>query len=276
LRTLLNFLFPGSFLIAGTIYFVNSPYLAQITRFQVNLGATILVILCFLLAWRFDRSRIIYILQLLLFTDLGLHYLKFLPATNVSNIIVALLSINLIFIAFLKERGIHSYRGFIVTCLPFVQAAALFFWLQSTRNPSIPYFETSYLNLNAPLSKIPEIVLLLVVLALLIQAIRFLRYPTPLEGATFWTSFGVAATLFLTSSIQVTLLHAAAILALLISFIETAYTLAYRDELTGVPGRRALMEAFSKLRGRYSSPWLISTFLKNSMINMDMTLVTRS
>lgn len=40
--------------------------------------------------------------------------------------------------------------------------------------------------------------------------------------------------------------------ALLAALLADAYSLAYKDELTGVPGRRALMEAMKKLPGTYS------------------------
>ena len=262
MRILFNFLVPGSFLIAAAVFFINSPYYSEITRFQVNFGAIILFILSALLAWRFDRSRILYILQLLFLANIGLQYLNVSTTSDTGFIITALLSINLAFISLLKERGIHSFRGLFVTSLPAIQAAGLFYWLQSAPNPFISQFSISYLNLPSPLAMIPELILLLLVLSLLIQTIRFLRYPNPLEGAMFWTIVGVAVTQFLSSGIQITIVHTAAVLALLISFIETSHTLAYRDELTGVPGRRALMEAFSKLGGRYSIAMVDIDFFK--------------
>ena len=44
----------------------------------------------------------------------------------------------------------------------------------------------------------------------------------------------------------------ATLAALLAALLADSYSLAYRDELTGVPGRRALMEAMKKLPGTYS------------------------
>ena len=261
MRLLFNFLIPGSILITATLFFLNSPYLHQITRFQVNFGSIILLVLCALLSWRFDRSRILYTLQILFYSDLGIYYLDIAPSTSNSFILIAFSLINLAFVAMLKERGIHSFRGLLVTCLPVIQAAAILYWMQN-KSPIIAQLKTTYLKLPASLSSVPELILILIVITLLIQLIRFLRYPTPLEGAMFWTIVGVASTLFFSTSLHTTTLHAAAVLGLLIAFIEMSYALAYRDELTGVPGRRALMEAFAKLGNRYSIAMVDIDFFK--------------
>ncbi len=262
MRILLNFFIPGSLLVTGAMFFLNSPYLQQATRFQVDFGAIIITALCALVAWRFDRSRVIYILQILLYTDIGIHYLKVAQATSTSFILTTTVLLNLMFVALLKERGIHSVRGIFITSLPVIQTAGLFYWFTTTKTPVIPQLKISYLNLPAPLSAVPEVILFLLVLTLLIQSIRFLRYPNPLEGAMCWVIISIAATLFFAPGMHTTILHTAAVLALLVSFIEIAYTLAYRDELTGVPGRRALMETFSKLGGQYSIAMVDIDFFK--------------
>ena len=263
MRILINFFIPGSALILGTLVFLTTHYLQQVTRLQVDLGAAIITLLCALLAWRFDRSRVIYLLQLLLYTEIGIHYLKVSTNTNSSYLITGVLFVNLIFVSLLRERGIHSLRGLFVLCLPIVQATGLFyFWSKLPLSPILPYFDTSYIHLPSPISTIPDLPLLLIVLTLLIQSIRFLRYPNPLEGAMFWAFVAVAAALFFPLGIHTTLLLSAAVLAILISFIEIAYTLAYRDELTGVPGRRALFETFKKLGNQYSIAMVDIDFFK--------------
>ena len=263
MRILINFFIPGSALISGALFFLKTPYLHQVTRLQVDLGAVIILFLCTLLAWRFDRSRVIYALQVLFYADIGIHYLKVSTHSNSSTFITAVLFVNLIFVSLLRERGIHSLRGLLVLCLPIIQAAGLFyFWSELAQAPLIPYFGSSYVNLPSVLSTIPDLILLLIVITLLVQTIRFLRYPNPLEGALFWAIFAVAAALFFPIGIHTTILLTAAVLAILISFIESAYTLAYRDELTGVPGRRAMLEAFKKLGNRYSIAMVDIDFFK--------------
>jgi len=52
-------------------------------------------------------------------------------------------------------------------------------------------------------------------------------------------------------------------LALGAALVQHSYNLAYRDELTGLPGRRALMEALGRLRGRYVLAMLDVDHFKN-------------
>jgi diguanylate cyclase (GGDEF)-like protein len=59
-----------------------------------------------------------------------------------------------------------------------------------------------------------------------------------------------------------TIYFATAGLVLVISVIETSHSMAFRDELTGIPGRRALDEALLKLTGNYSVAMLDIDFFK--------------
>jgi diguanylate cyclase (GGDEF)-like protein len=52
-------------------------------------------------------------------------------------------------------------------------------------------------------------------------------------------------------------------LALGTALVQHSYNLAYRDELTGLPGRRALTEAMGRLRGRYVLAMLDVDHFKN-------------
>lgn len=262
LRILLNFLIPGSILVTGALSILNSQYAHQITRHNLDLGAIILAMLCALLAWRFDRSRVIYILQLLILTDIADRYLIESPFVSARVVVAATLLVNLTLVGVLRERGIHSFRGLFVCILPTLQSAGLFYLIRYENLHLNGLLNTSLLELPAPFSALPESLLFLIVTALMVQAIRFVRYPNPLEGALFWTVVAVSAALLQPGSLQTTLLYAASVLAILISFIEMSYSLAYRDELTGVPGRRALMETFNKLGSRYSVAMVDIDFFK--------------
>lgn len=58
------------------------------------------------------------------------------------------------------------------------------------------------------------------------------------------------------------LFFAMAGIILIIGIVETSYFMAYRDELTGVPGRRALKEAMLKLGNQYTIAMLDIDFFK--------------
>lgn len=258
LRILFNFFISGSALILGAVFMYNSHYVQPIYRHNIDFGAIILAILCLLLAWRFDRSRVIYTLQLLILSSLAGRYLS----DSWHNIFTAALFVNLSFVAVIRERGIHSLRGVVICSLPFIQAAGLHFLLQHEGMRLNAFLNTSLLNLPESISVFPETILLLIFTALIVQLIRFIRYPNPLEGALFWTVVAVSMASFQPGILQTTFLYAAAVLGILLSFVEMTYTLAYKDELTGVPGRRALMEAFRKLGGNYSIAMVDIDFFK--------------
>ncbi|MBI3031054.1 MAG: GGDEF domain-containing protein, partial [Candidatus Rokubacteria bacterium] len=82
---------------------------------------------------------------------------------------------------------------------------------------------------------------------------RFIRHPTVLESGSVWAL--VAALLALLAGEAgpaPTIYFATAALILVVSLVETSHGMAYGDELTGLPGRRALNEALLKLGDRYA------------------------
>lgn len=263
LRTFFNFLVPGFLLFASGLFLINSPYLQKVTSFQIDFATAIVAALSILLALRFDRSRLIILLQLLIYADIAERLLAGTAQGSARITITSIIVLNLVLVSLLKERGVKSLRGLIVTAFPLLQMLAFSFWPGVPESLVFPQqLSLSIIELPALLSTIPNTLLLLMVVALSIQLVRFLRYPTPLEGAVFWAIVSVATTLLLTPGIAATALRGSAVLALFIATIEMSHTLAYRDELTGLPGRRALMETFSKLGGRYSIAMVDIDFFK--------------
>lgn len=73
------------------------------------------------------------------------------------------------------------------------------------------------------------------------------------EGSLIWVTAASSAALMGTGGADpATLLFAAAQLSLLVGIFEDSYRLAFHDQLTGLPGRRALDEAMRNLGGVFS------------------------
>jgi GGDEF domain-containing protein len=72
------------------------------------------------------------------------------------------------------------------------------------------------------------------------------------ENGLFWAlaaaGYGLAMP---TPPVIVNVTLMTAMLVFIVSAVETSYRLAFRDELTGLPGRRALNEALANLSGTY-------------------------
>lgn len=86
--------------------------------------------------------------------------------------------------------------------------------------------------------------------ALGLLARRAFKTPMPLEGAQL--AVALAALAGMASGPAAPVWSAAAGLAVLIGLVQHTYRMAYLDELTEIPGRRALKEEMSRLRGNYA------------------------
>jgi len=89
--------------------------------------------------------------------------------------------------------------------------------------------------------------------ALLLLAIQYLRQPRPSHAAQL---IGLAGLLWMLPKVFI-LPHALGVMSSLVMLAQTAalaheaYQMAYRDELTGLPGRRALNERLQRLPRNY-------------------------
>lgn len=95
--------------------------------------------------------------------------------------------------------------------------------------------------------------LLAAVLAGLLAWVQALRLDHPVERGLVWTVLLVAlAAMADPGSVEAHLHLTLAGLLLMLSMVETSYALAYRDELTGLPTRRALAQYFDGLSSPYA------------------------
>jgi diguanylate cyclase (GGDEF)-like protein len=99
----------------------------------------------------------------------------------------------------------------------------------------------------------PQAVLLTCLIAVVFTALVFAARRGTFEIAVLWVLVaGALALLGQRGAHEAALMFAASQLALLFALIEDSYRLAYHDELTGLPGRRALDEALRLLDGEYT------------------------
>jgi GGDEF domain-containing protein len=100
-------------------------------------------------------------------------------------------------------------------------------------------------------------------LVFLILAFRYLRSRSVIECGFIWV---LVLSFFALNTSKtrpaLTIYFATAGLALVISVIETSLGLAFQDELTGLPTRRAFNEALSKLGSRYTIAMIDIDFFK--------------
>ena len=168
-----------------------------------------------------------------------------------------LVPINVVVYAWAGERGLLSLSG-LVRFLWVVLQGLIVAWLAVGSHASqvavwltYPLVNDTALGLFAG---IPQPGLLLALLAVLLLGIKAALdkhgiLPLAWMGAMFAFLSGLY---FYPDRGATMIFFGAGALMLTVSLMQLSYRLAYYDELTGIPGRRALYEAMGRLGGRYT------------------------
>lgn len=210
--------------------------------------------------WRFDRSQLVLAILVLVFAERGLQYYAAVDTTTsvgliVFNAIAFLLPLNLAGLSQMSERGIGTIRGLFRLSLILLQVITVALICRPEQAGLASLLEQPpFLGLpSVPGLSIAQPALLAFGGAFIVMTIRFIRHPNPVTSGFIWALVAVFMGLNTkpTGPISTTY-HATAALILIISFIETSYTLAYRDDLTGLPTRRALNDTLLKLGSQYT------------------------
>jgi diguanylate cyclase (GGDEF)-like protein len=209
----------------------------------------------FLLALRFQRSRLVLALLVLAFVEWGLDRTR---TGDVGRFVwqaaAVLLPLNLAAVMLMSERGIFTRTGLARIAILLAQVGGVA--AAARHAPSRAAAIVSYQALPGdwfawtPLAQIPLLAFLagatLIITGLVLQA-------SPTGRAFLWAI--VAAFLGLHSvdtPVAATIYGSTAGLILVVAVIEASYLMAYQDGLTGLPARRALTEALNQMNGRFT------------------------
>jgi diguanylate cyclase (GGDEF)-like protein len=175
-------------------------------------------------------------------------------ARTTANAIAILLPLNLLVLAFLRERGIVSPAGRRRLAIITLQVMAV----AILSMPALAQVSAQLSRVFVPLifsrwSGLSQPALLTFILAIGVIMVPLVRRYKAVESSLLWSM--VAAFIALGTAGKSHLdgvYFAAGGLALIVALIETSYAMAYLDELTQLPSRRALNEALLKLGDSYS------------------------
>ncbi len=242
-----TWLLPGGPLLLGAVVLVNSSWL---TRLAPSLDFYYFAVFAsgLFLAWRFNSTRLLFSLLVLLLSHRALEFfaegnVRMGPGRAAVVLVGVLIPLNWLVLAFLRERGLTLAGVAPRFALLFVQSV---FVAVLCRPESSEMLQTS----RGGIFQAVILVSFTAVAAVLV--LRFLRFQKPLEIGFVWSL--VAAFLWLQSPLgsPAEVYVGTAGLVLVVSLIETSYLLAYHDELTGIPGRRAFNEALLSLDQQYA------------------------
>ncbi len=198
-----------------------------------------------LLAWRFHSSRIFLALTVIFLAQqaaaISAGQPPYIPATL--HAIAVLVPINFVLVSMMQERGFT---------LESVGPLALFL-LAQTLTVTVFCGAASRVRTLSATTVVPRYGSVILISTAIFLVARFLRSRKPVDSALFWTLAAFTLALQSATSVRATTTYwAAAGFILATSIIENSYLLAYHDELTTLPSRRAFNDALLRLRAPYS------------------------
>lgn len=245
MKTPLVLVVPGALVLGATaaalMVAADAPLLVQAGRGYPYVA----VAAALLIAWRMERSRLFAAALVLALTFVVLQPFVLGDDVLASALFVAFLPPGFALLAFARDAGFTaaSVRNHALLCLAPLTVAAFF----SAGNPpgTAAFLVSAY-------GGVP-VFGILAILSLVAASIAALRTQRATEAGLAWLTvacaFALAAPAASTTRAVWVLAGA---LVLIVALVETAYAMAYHDELTGLPGRRALAQARSSLQAPYA------------------------
>jgi len=208
-----------------------------------------------LLAWRFHSSRVFSALLVLFLAQQavalfgGRPISPGTPGWTAMQAVAVLLPLDFILIALMHERGFTVSATAPVGLVLFVQCVIVAVLRRSAEGLTSSPTHTHY---TATVSLPPYGLLIFSATGIFLLG-RFLVTRKPVDSALLWSLSAFFLSLRFTGTTRISLMYsvtAACILAA--SIIENSYLLAYHDELTTLPSRRAFNDALLRLQAPYS------------------------
>jgi len=269
LRGVFSFLVPGAFLLL-IAFLLHRLFLVEKLPFLTRIYPYVVWVAGVLVAWRFNRSQLFFVILLLAAADRSLFYFaakgpgKGAAANIVYNAISFLLPLNLLFISMMREKGFLEKRN--LWRLGLIAFQTIIIVLICVFKPWNLDLLLKHSFIKSPAFKplhMAQPALFVFGLVFLILAARYLLSRGVIECGFIWV---VVLSFFALNTgkarAALTIYLATAGLTLVISVIETSLGLAFRDELTGLPTRRAFNEALSNLGSRYAIAMIDIDFFK--------------
>jgi diguanylate cyclase (GGDEF)-like protein len=215
------------------------------------------VIAGLLLSWRFHSSRIFLALVVLFLAEQAISYFSGRRIPGGSGTVVlavgVLLPLDFVLLSFGEERGV-TLRGLApATVFLFIESVIVAVLCRPeplAASQRLARHTHAAASLSSPL---PLAVQLCFSAAVIILLIRYGLLRKPAESGLLWALAAVLLALRFGGSGQIAGAYfAMAAIILASAVVETSYLLAYHDELTTLPSRRAFNDALLRLVPPYS------------------------
>ncbi len=147
-------------------------------------------------------------------------------------------------LSLLKDRGVLSKMGIIQPLAAAVGVAIGWALMRSGSSGALAWLWHPLVPGGlAPWSGLPDATVVVAIASLALTAGMGLRRDHPVEKGLFWALLAILVALVNGANSDAFILYSSvAGVILAVAVVETSYAMAFRDELTGLPGRRALWQ----------------------------------
>jgi GGDEF domain-containing protein len=248
-----SLLLPHGLLLIAVAVLLHQGWLASVLPAVNFLNYAVLTV-GLMLAWRFHSSRAFFaVLALLLAQEAILyssagHIPLAGPGRAAFDAISLLLPLNFILISLMSESGLNVSQMIPMGLVLFVQSISVAVFCRDTQSTSAHAAHRAVASLP-----LPDYAWMAFAAAIVLLLIRFLWLRKPLDNGLLWSLavFFVALHFGAVGQIATAYLAVSAF-SLSLSIVETSYQLAYHDELTSLPSRRAFNDVVANLQVPYS------------------------
>jgi diguanylate cyclase (GGDEF)-like protein len=254
-KTVKSLLLPGAAILLVAIAIVNSSWI-PFPGPGVNFFYGAVFIAAILLAWRFHSTRILFSALMLLLAHHAVEFyaLNRAPLSGPGRIafeaVALLIPLNYIILTFFPERSSKGRTIFEFLVLLFFESV----FIAAVARPEQPAPAFLHFQFIPSMhSRIPQPALLMFLAAGARLLYRVFRLRKAIDHGMLWSLAAVFLGLNAGGAGKVsTIYFGVAGFILASSIVENSYSLAYRDELTGLDSRRAFNDALLRLRHPYS------------------------
>jgi diguanylate cyclase (GGDEF)-like protein len=246
-NSLTAFFLPGGAVLAALVLMLQRGVLVPNTEFATFCWYAVFGV-GIVLALRFRSVRLLFSLIALALASLAP---EALPGRYTLTFVGILLPVNLVVFSVMEDRGFSKRELLTRAGFFFAQFIAIAFLSRPELESTAALFDRRWLAI-VPSFGVPQLGVLVFLAAAALFAFRFWVVRKPIESGYFWATaaclLAVAA-----GNLTITKFYVSAAGGLLtMSLMESSYRMAYHDELTGLPARRAFNDALNRVGDRYA------------------------
>src|SRR6202795_1978837 len=208
-----------------------------------------------LIAWKFHSSRIFFALLVVFLAEQGISYYSgghvaaSGPGSTALAAVGLLLPLDFVLLSFSQEKGFTFSSIAPPSLLLFVESVIVAVFCRQDPLANAP--RTLHHSLLP--QHLPFAILIALAAGAVALLIRFLLFHKPVESGLLWALAATSLALRFGGAGRIPSAYfATAAFILAVSIVEMSYLLAYHDELTTLPARRAFNEALLRLEPPYS------------------------